>query len=203
MKSIAAYSLTLVLGLAVLPSASAQELVAPLAAASRPWESLRADQQSILQALGSQWKQLDATDQEKWLQVAARYPKLQAEEQQRLRARMTEWALLSPAERSKVRIGWQEAQRVGVMERQAKWERYQALSADQKEALKLRASQRQLRSAGSAPERAAAPVIGPARAGASTVGPGSRSAQSRLHPLAKARVDPQTLLPKPAPASAP
>ena len=203
MRSLAAISLAVALGLTAHPRGLAQELVAPIAAASRPWASLRPDQQLVLKALGPQWRQLDATDQEKWLQVAARYPKLQAAEQQRVQARMTEWAQMSPTQRTQVRIGWQEAQRVTADERQAKWERYQALSAEQRELLKLRASQRHQRITKTATAQPLTPLMTQARAGASTVTSGSRSAPSLMQPLPLARLDPQTLLPKSPAAPAP
>ncbi|MBB5203717.1 DNA-binding CsgD family transcriptional regulator [Inhella inkyongensis] len=149
-----------------------------------------------MKTLGSQWQQLDASDQEKWLTVAARYPKLEAEEQQRLQARMAQWAQMSPAQRTQVRIGWQDAQRVKPQERQAKWERYQALTEEQREALKLRASQRPARLIVPAAGQSLPPLMAQARAGVSTITPGSRSAPSPLHPLPLSRLDPQTLLPK-------
>lgn len=55
---------------------------------------------------------------------------------------MKDWAQLSPAERQRVHQGYQAAQRVSAAERQAKWERYQALSPERRQALQERAAAR-------------------------------------------------------------
>jgi len=53
--------------------------------------------------------------------------------------RMAEWARLTPAERSRARLQFQETKQVPASERQAKWQAYQALPEDQRQALALSA----------------------------------------------------------------
>jgi hypothetical protein len=53
---------------------------------------------------------------------------------------MTEWARLSPQERGQARMAFQEAKRVAPQDRQAQWEAYQALPAEQKRQLAARAT---------------------------------------------------------------
>ena len=57
------------------------------------------------------------------------------EEQVRVQARMADWARMTPTERSRARLQFQEVKQVPASERQAKWEAYQALPEDQKHAL--------------------------------------------------------------------
>ncbi|MBH9577844.1 DUF3106 domain-containing protein [Inhella proteolytica] len=189
-------------GLLAQPLVMAQELPAPapLLAAARPWNSLNAPQREALRPLAGQWSELDATTQEKWLKVAARYPNLAADEQQRLQLRMAEWSRLSPQERLRARIGWQDAKRVTAAERQAKWERYQALPQEERQALQERAAQRRA----PAPQKPATPLLVQAGPGVSTVPLTQLAAKPvapRKRPLQVSGLDPVTLLPK-APARA-
>lgn len=191
-------------GLLYPPLGMAQELPAPapLLTTSRAWNSLSAPQREALRPLGAQWSELDAASQEKWLKVAARFPQLTPEEQQRLQLRMAEWSRLSPQERLRARIGWQDAQRVKAAERQAKWERYQALTQEQRLALQERAALRRSPAA----QKPATPLLVQAGPGVSTVPLTQRAAKPSTpavtkRPLQVADLDPATLLPK-APARA-
>lgn len=189
-------------GLLAQPAVMAQELPAPapLLAAARPWSSLSAPQREALRPLSAQWSELDAATQEKWLKVAARYPSLAADEQQRLQLRMAEWSLMSPQERLRARIGWQDAKRVTAAERQAKWERYQALPQEERQALQERAAQRRA----PATQKPATPLLVQAGPGVSTVPLTQLAAKPvapRKRPLDLKDLDPVTLLPK-APARA-
>jgi Protein of unknown function (DUF3106) len=58
----------------------------------------------------------------------------------RIQARMTEWARMSPADRGRVRLNFQEATQAAPRDRQAQWDAYQALSEDQKRQLAARAA---------------------------------------------------------------
>ena len=57
-----------------------------------------------------------------------------ADEQRRIQARMTEWARLTPAERGRARLQFQQARELGNENRQAQWDAYQALPAEQRRA---------------------------------------------------------------------
>ncbi|MBN8503006.1 MAG: DUF3106 domain-containing protein [Burkholderiales bacterium] len=110
--------------------------------AGKSWDGLTAAQREVLAPLASQWGQMDASSRDTWAALALRYPRLEANEQERLRERMRDWAALSPAERQRVHQGFLAAQRISAAERQAKWARYQALPAEQRQALQERAAQR-------------------------------------------------------------
>jgi hypothetical protein len=93
-----------------------------------------------LAPLEKDWATIDASHRSKWLEIAARFPNMAASEQQRVQGRMTEWARLSPAERGRARLSFQEAKQLSPQERQARWEAYQALPDTQRKALAARAS---------------------------------------------------------------
>jgi len=109
------------------------------------WVGLNAAQKTALAPLEKDWDKLDEFRKGKWLEVAARYASLPAAEQARLQERMHDWARLSPAERQRARVGFQVAQQVKPDERQAKWEAYQALSPEERQALAEKAQKKQAR----------------------------------------------------------
>lgn len=110
-------------------------------AAAEPaaWETLTPDQQRALAPLQRDWSSLDASRQSKWLEVAARFPRMSAEDQRRLQERMTQWTRLTPAERERARLQYQETRQLPADEKRARWEAYQALSEEQRKALAQRA----------------------------------------------------------------
>ncbi len=136
-------SLSALLGLVSLASWSQSSPVpaaAPkVAEAGLPWSQLSADQRVALKPLERDWAGIDADRKLKWMQIASRMPGMAAPERDRIQARMTEWAALSPQQRGKVRLGFQEAKQVAPDNRQAQWEAYQALPAEQKRQLAARA----------------------------------------------------------------
>jgi hypothetical protein len=60
---------------------------------------------------------------------------------------MTEWARLSPDERGRARLSFQEAKQLSREERQARWEAYQALPEEDRKALANRARDKRERPA--------------------------------------------------------
>lgn len=100
-----------------------------------PWRSLSPAQQSALKPLEPQWSQIDGARKQKWLEIAGRFPTMPAPERERIQARMGEWAKLSPSQRRDVRMNYQAAQQVPTENRQARWEAYQALPAEQRREL--------------------------------------------------------------------
>jgi hypothetical protein len=122
-------------------SAIGQPKSPPAAGEEGPkWQSLTAAQQAALGPLRAEWPQIDAARKRKWIEVAARFPKMSAEEQQRVQERMTEWARLSPEERGRARVQFQEARQLPAVDRQERWEAYQALPEDERRALAERAT---------------------------------------------------------------
>jgi hypothetical protein len=111
------------------------------AAASGPaWLALTASQQSALAPLKKDWPAIDAPRKQKWLEIAARFPSMPKEEQQRIQERMAEWTRMSPEERGRARLQFQEARQIDPRERQARWDAYLALPADERRALSKSAS---------------------------------------------------------------
>ena len=135
------------------------------------WSTLPPQQRVVLAPVQAQWSQLDAGTRDRLALLAARYPAWSPQEQQRLRERLAEWAQLSSAERQRIHLGFQAAQRVDPSAREEKWQRYQALSPEQRLALQERGARRL-----QAPARAASEV--------------------RQAPVGVAAVQPGTLLPR-------
>ncbi len=125
--------------------ASAHSQVPPrppeaVAASGPAWSALTPAQQSALEPLKKDWSAIDAPRKQKWLEIAARFPSMSREEQQRVQQRMAEWARLSPEERGRARLQFQEARQIDPRERQARWDAYLALPADERRALSKSAS---------------------------------------------------------------
>lgn len=147
---------------AVAVNASAQgtarnpPAAAPAKVATDPgptWASLTPAQRRSLAPLERDWSTIDAPRKAKWLEIATKLPTMPADEQRRMQERMTEWARMTPAERGQARLSFQEAKQLSPRERQARWEAYQALPAEDRQALADRARPRNEppKPAGSAP----------------------------------------------------
>jgi hypothetical protein len=108
---------------------------APIESPGPSWQTLTAQQRTTLAPLQNEWASIDGPRKAKWLDIAARYPKLPPSEQERLQARMTEWARMTPSERGRARLNYQEAKQLPNQERQDKWRAYQALPEDERQAL--------------------------------------------------------------------
>jgi hypothetical protein len=105
------------------------------------WSELTPAQRNALKPLERDWSSIEADRKQKWLQIAGRMPGMPAAERERVQARMTEWARMSPQQRGQTRLNYQEAKRVPAEDRQARWQAYQALSAEQKRQFEARAAQ--------------------------------------------------------------
>lgn len=111
-----------------------------LARADAPtWDALSQAQRQILAPLQRDWPSIDAARRDKWLEVAARYPSMPVAERQRLQERMSSWARLTPNERARARVQFQETRLLPAEEKQARWEAYQALSEEERSSLAQRA----------------------------------------------------------------
>ena len=164
-------------------------------AASLPWGSLSAEQKRALKPLASQWRGLGLEHQRKWIALTHNFNRMTAEEQETLQGRMSEWAQLSPSQRTQARMNFYEVRRVPTDEKRAKWEEYQALPAEERERL---AGDRPKPPAGVAPALRPAPRNRILRPGEATAqGPAKSPATLR----APVPVNRNTLLPQP-PASA-
>lgn len=130
-------------------SAQAQPAAAKARAEVGPaWTSLTAIQRRQLEPLHAEWADIDAARKQKWLDVAARMPTMSPAEQDRVRVRMAEWARMSPAERGRARLQFQEARQLAPGDRQERWQSYQSLPADQRQALARKAQPSSPKTAG-------------------------------------------------------
>jgi hypothetical protein len=128
------------LGAAFAAAAAALLLPATASAEAGPrWSELTPAQRTALKPLERDWATIDAERKQKWIEVAGRMPGMPPPERERVQARMTEWARLSPQERGKARLAYQQAKQVAPQDRQQRWEAYQTLSPEQKRQLQARA----------------------------------------------------------------
>jgi hypothetical protein len=153
------------------------------AAANGPaWSALTPGQQAALAPLSKDWPAIDAPRKQKWLEIAARFPSMPPEERQRIQQRMAEWARMSPEQRGQARLRFQEARQIDPRERQARWDAYLALPADERRALS--------KSASTVPKSAAADTRNPAgepEAAARLAAPQSAGNPSQVKSPAAAR----------------
>lgn len=124
------------------------------------WSELKPAQQSALKPLEREWVGIDAPRKQKWVELSARYPTMSPAEQARVQDRMSAWAKLTPQERGQARLNFQEAKQVPAQDRQARWDAYQALSPEQKQAFAARgapvsAATRKTVAAGASTEKSA------------------------------------------------
>ena len=99
------------------------------------WSSLNTEQRKALGPLERDWSTIDAARKSKWLEVAVRFPAMPAADQQRVQERMSEWARMTPSERGRARLSFQESKQFSPEQKQARWEAYQALPDDERRAL--------------------------------------------------------------------
>lgn len=215
----------LALGAAVQAQTAAN--AAQAAAASGPaWSELTPAQQSALAPLRKDWPDIDATRKQKWLEIAGRFPSMPAEERQRIQQRMNEWARMTPDQRGRARLQFQEARQISPQQRQARWDAYMALPAEERRALAASARtvpkagtaggdppQRNTPGSGAKPLQATTTIVAPtvvqAKPGASTTlisQPAARPPQVQAGQSktagGKDKVDRSTLLPQAGPAGA-
>jgi hypothetical protein len=114
---------------------------AAAAPAAGAWAELSAAQQQALAPLRPTWSTIDTQRRQKWIEVADRLPKMPTDERLRVQQRMAAWAAMSPTERARARVQFQETRRIGADERQERWQAYQALPTDERERLARQAQQ--------------------------------------------------------------
>lgn len=107
----------------------------PSPTTSVDWRSLDAEQRTALRPLAALWSSLGSDQQRKWIALTHNYGRMTPDERNILQGRMTEWAKLTPAQRTQARLNFGEVRKVPADERRAKWEEYQALPAEERERL--------------------------------------------------------------------
>ncbi|MES2978691.1 MAG: DUF3106 domain-containing protein [Pseudomonadota bacterium] len=142
--------------------------------AKAAWAKLTSKQQEALQPLAPIWHTMSEAQQRKWLEVSKNYPNLPGEDQARMHSRAGEWAALSSRQRTEARLNFgittELSKELTPEEKRAKWQAYQALTAEEKKKLASEASRKPT---GAAP--AARPVA--AQKLATLPGPAGTSSQ--------------------------
>lgn len=106
------------------------------------WSDLSPAEQKVLQPLSTSWPGLTDGQKRKWLAMARSYPRLPEAEQSKLRARMADWAAMSPQQRAQARLNFGRVKELSPAERRARWEAYQALSPQERQQLRAQARAR-------------------------------------------------------------
>lgn len=117
------------------PQAKPAQPAAPRAPGRPVWAELTPDQQHALRPLAPSWNGMAEGHKRKWLAISQNFRTLSPDAQAKLQTRMTEWAALSPQQRTQARLNFAEAKRLTADERKAKWAAYQALSPEEKRKL--------------------------------------------------------------------
>jgi hypothetical protein len=120
---------------APIRAAQVRQAPAPRAESKPTWAELTPPQQKALAPLSATWRDLGEAHKRKWLALSENYATMPPPEQARLHSRMTEWAALSPQQRTLARLNFAEAQKVAPTDKRAKWEAYQALPPEEKRKL--------------------------------------------------------------------
>ena len=176
--------------------------VGTAAATKSGWSELPPAQQSALQPLAPTWGSLSEGQKRKWIALSRNFQTLSPAERTTLHGRMTEWANLSPVQRSEARLNFAQTNQLSNDQKRAQWEAYQALSPEQKQ---------QLATGGNQLPGGAAPALKPVDPKKLAAVPVTRSepasaAQSstpKLRPLRDAPAAQRSAKPASAPASRP
>lgn len=150
------------------PASGAKSTVVKSSSSKPHWRDLGAEQQQALSPLASHWDGLSETQKRKWLVISQNQASLSPAEKAVQHSRMTEWVGLSRQQRERARFNFDEVKQVPAAERKAKWEAYQALSAEEKQRLADSAAKRPQGAAGTirpVPAQKLAPVPISQRAG--------------------------------------
>ena len=129
-------------------------------AATAAWTALTPAQKQVLAPLQRDWHSIGDQHRAKWIEVANRSPALPADERARLQERMAEWARMTPAERGRARLQFQDARQVPPSERQDRWQAYQALPEAERRALAQRSKPTVKITSSRTPAAASAPTVG-------------------------------------------
>ncbi|HVZ44653.1 MAG TPA: DUF3106 domain-containing protein [Ramlibacter sp.] len=158
---------------------------------SRPaWTELTPAQQRALGPLSASWRSLSEAHKRKWLVLSKNYPTMTASDQARLHSRMTEWAALSPQQRTQARLNFAETKKVAARDKKAAWEAYQALPPEEKRKLAAGAA------AAKPPPPPTAPAVRPVPSGKLARVPQRKLSHTPGIAVAPNQVDQNTLLPQ-------
>jgi Protein of unknown function (DUF3106) len=102
---------------------------------SDTWDKLTPAQQIALKPLAANWSSLSDGHKRKWLAVSTNFSNFSPDDKTKLHSRMTDWANLSAKQREEARINFAQTKKLTPTDKQAKWESYNALPPETKQAL--------------------------------------------------------------------
>ena len=190
LSTVAAQSPELQTSVAVPGTTSTPQMTQP--SASKAWQQLTPKQKQALAPLGAQWGALTAQQQNKWLALSTNFTQLSVADQVTMHERMADWVALSPQQRNLARLNFNKLQNLPKEDKKAKWEAYQALSAEEK---------RLLAAGAKALPKNAAPTAKPLEPHRQVQTPVKSSAGNP--PASNIAIDRKTLLPRPAAMAVP
>ena len=104
------------------------------------WNELTQPQREVLAPLKERWSNMGELTKRRWISLADGFDQLPPEGQEKLRERMQTWASLSVQQRNQARLNFFTSRQLSPEDLQAKWDEYQALSADEKRSLAAKAA---------------------------------------------------------------
>ncbi|NCP40255.1 MAG: DUF3106 domain-containing protein [Rhodoferax sp.] len=102
---------------------------------SLEWAHLSATQRQALQPLDATWSKLSETQKKQWIALSTDYADLTPSAKERLHTRMATWAALTPKQRTQARLNFSQTQALPTEDKAERWEIYQTLTPEQKQAL--------------------------------------------------------------------
>lgn len=154
------------------------------------WSQLTPSQQQALAPLSAKWDTVSEAQKRKWLALSRNFPRMSGAEQAKLHSRMSEWAALSPQQRTQARLNFGQTQQLSPDDKKAQWEAYQALPSEEKRKL----------AAGAAKPPATAAAVKPIPPDKLAHVPKAKRASKAPPRIVSGQVDRNTLLPQPSPA---
>lgn len=100
------------------------------------WSELTAAQHEVLEPLEPQWNALPAAKKRSWLKLADRVPRMEPADREKAQVRIREWATLTPEQRRLARNNYRLAKNLDKAEREASWEQYSTMTAEQRSVLR-------------------------------------------------------------------
>ena len=104
------------------------------------WNELTRQQREVLTPLKERWSNMGELTKRRWISLAEGFEQLPPEGQDKLRERMQTWANLSVQQRNQARLNFYSSRQLSQEDLQAKWDAYQALSAEEKRRLAAKAA---------------------------------------------------------------
>lgn len=104
------------------------------------WKELTRQQREVLAPLHERWGTMGELTKRRWISLADGFDQLQPEDQEKLQKRMQTWSSLSVQQRNQARLNFFTSRQLSPEDLQAKWDAYQALSAEEKRRLAAKAA---------------------------------------------------------------